>query len=134
MLNLLAGLMLLLMMVAGAWDAVTRRVPDLLSYSIVALGFVCGLLSDLPLPLWLGGGVAAFLLLGIPAMLGKGIGGADVKIGVGLGFFFGFPDVLGVLCLSFLLGLFVWLLRRRNPAIPLVPYMLFAGVVYGCGM
>lgn len=134
MLNLLAGLMLLLMMVAGAWDAVTRRVPDLLSYSIVALGFVCGLLSDLPLPLWLGGGVAAFLLLGIPAMLGKGIGGADVKIGVGLGFFFGFPDVLGVLCLSFLLGLFVWLLRRRNSEIPLVPYMLFAGVVYACGI
>ena len=129
-----AGLMLVLMMVAGAWDAVTRRVPDLLSYSIVALGFVCGLLSDLPLPLWLGGGVAAFLLLGIPAMLGKGIGGADVKIGVGLGFFFGFPDVLGVLCLSFLLGLFVWLLRRRNSEIPLVPYMLFAGVVYACGI
>ena len=129
-----AGLMLVLMMVAGAWDAVTRRVPDLLSYSIVALGFACGLLSDLPLPLWLGGGVAAFLLLGIPAMLGKGIGGADVKIGVGLGFFFGFPDVLGVLCLSFLLGLFVWLLRRRNSEIPLVPYMLFAGVVYACGI
>lgn len=129
-----AGLMLVLMMVAGAWDAVTRRVPDLLSYSIVALGFVCGLLSDLPLPLWIGGGVAAFLLLGIPAMLGKGIGGADVKIGVGLGFFFGFPDVLGVLCLSFLLGLFVWLLRRRNSEIPLVPYMLFAGVVYACGI
>ena len=129
-----AGLMLVLMMVAGAWDAVTRRVPDLLNYSIVALGFVCGLLSDLPLPLWLGGGVAAFLLLGIPAMLGKGIGGADVKIGVGLGFFFGFPDVLGVLCLSFLLGLFVWLLRRRNSEIPLVPYMLFAGVVYACGI
>ena len=129
-----AGLMLVLMMVAGAWDAVTRRVPDLLNYSIVALGFVCGLLSDLPLPLWLGGGVAAFLLLGIPAMLGKGIGGADVKIGVGLGFFFGFPDVLGVLCLSFLLGLFVYLLRRRNPTIPLVPYMLFAGVVYACGI
>ena len=129
-----AGLMLVLMMVAGAWDVVTRRVPDLLSYSIVALGFVCGLLSDLPLPLWIGGGVAAFLLLGIPAMLGKGIGGADVKIGVGLGFFFGFPDVLGVLCLSFLLGLFVWLLRRRNSEIPLVPYMLFAGVVYACGI
>lgn len=126
--------MLLLMMVAGAWDAVTRRVPDLLSYSIVALGFVCGLLSDLPWLLWIGGGVAAFLLLGIPAMLGKGIGGADVKIGVGLGFFFGFPDVLGVLCFSFLLGLFVWLLRRRNSEIPLVPYMLIAGVVYACGM
>lgn len=129
-----AGLMLVLMMVAGAWDAITRRVPDLLSYSIVALGFVCGLLSDLPLPLWLGGSVAAFLLLGIPSMLGKGIGGADVKIGVGLGFFFGFPDVLGVLSLSFLLGLFVWLLRRRNSEIPLVPYMLFAGVVYACGI
>ena len=126
--------MLLLMMVAGAWDAITRRVPDLISYSIVALGFVWGLLSDLPLPLWIGGGVAAFLLLGIPAILGKGIGGADVKIGVGLGFFFGFPDVLGVLLLSFLLGLFVWLLRRRNKTIPLVPYMLFAGVVYACGM
>ncbi|MBP3392690.1 MAG: prepilin peptidase [Clostridia bacterium] len=126
--------MLLLMMVAGAWDAITRRVPDLISYSIVALGFVCGLLSDIPWLLWIGGGVAAFLLLGIPAILGKGIGGADVKIGVGLGFFFGFPDVLGVLLLSFLLGLFVWLLRRQNSEIPLVPYMLIAGVVYACGM
>lgn len=126
--------MLLLMMVAGAWDAITRRVPDLISYSIVALGFVCGMLSDLPWLLWIGGGVAAFLLLGVPAILGKGMGGADVKIGVGLGFFFGFPDVLGVLLLSFLLGLFVWLLRRRNSEIPLVPYMLIAGVVYACGM
>lgn len=126
--------MLLLMMVAGAWDAITRRVPDLISYSIVALGFVCGMLSDLPWLLWVGGGVAAFMLLGVPAILGKGMGGADVKIGVGLGFFFGFPDVLGVLLLSFLLGLFVWLLRRRNSEIPLVPYMLFAGVVYACGM
>lgn len=134
MLNLLAGLMLLLMLIGGAWDIVTRRVPDLISYGVVSVGFVCGLLSDLPWLLWIGGGVAAFLLLGIPAISGKGMGGADVKIGVGLGFFFGFPEVLGVLCLSFLLGLFVWLFRRRNSTIPLVPYMLFAGVVYACGM
>ncbi|MBR5279702.1 MAG: prepilin peptidase [Clostridia bacterium] len=133
MLNLFAVMMLVLMMVAGAWDLVTRQVPDLISYSIVVVGFVYGCLA-LPWPLWLGGGVAAFLFLGIPAMLGKGMGGADVKIGVGLGFFFGFPEVLGVLCLSFVLCLIVWLFRRRNPTIPLVPYMLLAGVVYGCGI
>ena len=133
MLIWLEGLLLLLMMVAGAWDIVTRQVPDWISFSVVVLGFVCGGLR-LPWPLWLGGGLATFLILGLPAILGKGMGGADVKIGVGLGFFFGFPDVLGVLCLSFLLGLFVWLLRRRNSEIPLVPDMLFAGVVYACGI
>ena len=133
MLIWLAGLMLLLMILAGAWDVVTRQVPDWISFSVVLVGFAYGGLS-LPWPLWLGGGVAAFLFLGIPAMLGKGMGGADVKIGVGLGFFFGFPQVLGVLCLSFILGLFIWVLRRQNATIPLVPYMLLAGVVYGCGI
>lgn len=133
MLIWLAGLMLLLMILAGAWDICTRHVPDWISFGVVLVGFVYGGLS-LPWPLWLGGGVAAFLFLGIPAMLGKGMGGADVKIGVGLGFFFGFPQVLGVLCLSFILGLFIWVLRRQNATIPLVPYMLLAGVVYGCGI
>ncbi len=129
-----AVLMLILMILGGAWDLCTRHVPNWISLSVILVGFANGICSDLPWPLWIGGGVAVFLLLGIPAMLGKGVGGADVKIGVGLGFFFGFPDVLGVLCLSFLLGLFVWVLRRREPTIPLVPYMLFAGVVYACSM
>lgn len=129
-----AVLMLILMILGGAWDLCTRHVPNRISFSVILVGFANGICSDLPWLLWLGGGVAAFLLLGIPAILGKGMGGADVKIGVGLGFFFAFPDVLGVLLLSFLLGLFVWMLRRREPTIPLVPYMLLAGVVYACGI
>lgn len=133
MLNWLLGMMLLLMILAGAWDICTRHVPDLVNYSIILVGFVYGSLS-LPLSLWLVGGVTAFLLLGIPAMLGKSMGGADVKIGIGLGFFFGFPRILGVLMLAFILGLFVWVLRRKGKTIPLVPYMLLAGVMYACSM
>ncbi len=77
----------LLLLGGSVSDVRTRVVDNRISYSIMLLG-LCRMLLEGSVLYFLGG-VFAFLLMGMPALLGKGMGGADVKISVGLGLYFG---------------------------------------------
>lgn len=121
---------------AGAiTDVRFRRVPDMISYAVILLGGGFAILQNEVFWLHFTGGLCAFLFLGIPAFLGQGIGGADVKLSAGLGLFWGFPDILEVLLTSFLLGIVFWgaarcMGKRKDQTIPLVPFMGIAHIVF----
>lgn len=66
---------------------------------------------------------------------GRGMGGGDLKLGAALGIVFGWPDILAILALAFIIGSLFGLggiLRRKKTlksAMPFGPYLALASVI-----
>ncbi len=123
------SILVVLLLAGSVSDARIRVVDNRISYSVMLLGLCRMLLSGNLLYFF--GGVLAFLLLGTPALLGKGIGGADVKIAVGLGCYFGMLFIMRLLLWTFLLALctcfFLKFIKKKGiQTIPLIPFMFAA--------
>ncbi len=130
------GILGFLLLAGAVTDVRTRTVPNWVSCSVIALGGLMMILDFQAILGHLTGGLCAFLLLGVPAMLGKGIGGGDVKLALGLGLFWGFPDILTLLLSAFALSLLFWGVARLlgkmlHATIPLVPFLCAGHILFG---
>ena len=81
-----------------------------------------------------------FFWLIIVITRGRGMGGGDLKLGAALGVIFGWPDILALLALAFIIGSLFGLggiLRRKKTlksAMPFGPYLTLAsGIVFFFG-
>ncbi len=96
------------------------------------------------LPLW--GGIIMALVLGLAFLLlivltkGRGMGGGDLKLGILIGLFFGFPQALVSIMLAFFLGsifaiaLIIFGKKRFGQTIPFGPFLslgAFLTILYG---
>ncbi len=143
----------LLMIAAGAWDAMTMRIPNWLTGLVAALFFPLALASGMAVAqLGQHMAVGAVLLLVGYLLFSFGfIGGGDAKLMAAAGLWFGYPQVLPFLVYSALaggllavvIGLWfmirmhaeIWGLSRGPPleqAAPGVPYglALAAGALF----
>ena len=101
----------------------------------VAAG-ACGalLLSALreEIPCSLLGGALGFFLLLLPALLGREMGGGDIKLGGMIGLILGFPKILPALFLA-ALGACIWGSARRRRGeeslLPFAPFLCGAAVL-----
>jgi prepilin peptidase CpaA len=83
--------------VACAWDLRTRRIPNLLTFSTAAAGFVYHGVTGGPMAVGdsVSGWLAGLLMFLVPFALG-GIGGGDVKLMAALGAWVGPLDALWI--------------------------------------
>ncbi|HBV97066.1 MAG: peptidase A24 [Peptococcaceae bacterium BICA1-7] len=117
-------------------DFDTLLIPDRVLITAVALGAPA---------LWLTSkerlldGVAGFfgaglIMLAISLAARGGMGGGDVKLSAAIGFFIGWPDVLVVLFLSFMIGALAGAVllalgkKKRKDAVPFGPFLAMGGV------
>jgi Flp pilus assembly protein protease CpaA len=101
---------------AALWDCRTGKIPNPLNLLGALLGLTMVLaelrLGDRPEALLLGGVVAAGALLLL--YLSGGVGGGDVKMGIGFGLLSGYPDVVrhlffgGLAALILIVGRLAW--------------------------
>jgi len=130
----LHGAVLALLLWASAVDARERIIPDGAGLGVLAAAAASAALGGdpalFPGPPWLlAGGVLAFLLLSVLALLsGGGVGGGDVKMAAALGFFLGVPDVFWLLLTACLAGL-AWAVLRGEKRVPFAPFMAFGFLV-----
>lgn len=96
----------LLMIVAGAGDALSLRIPNLLTAGIALLFFPMAALTGMPISmLGLHAGAGIVLFFGGFAMFSLGLfGGGDAKLLAAAGLWFGWPQVLPFLVMSVLAG------------------------------
>ncbi len=102
------------LMVAALFDIKTREVPDILSYSFIALGFANGVVNSITqwsfLPILVSAiGFASMLLLSLLLFYTGQWGGGDSKLLMGIGtwlglWFVGFPIIGTFLINAILLG------------------------------
>ena len=130
-------ILVFLLLRGSVTDLRERVVDNRISYSILIVGLCRMLLEENVL--FLAGGIFAFVLMGIPALLGKGIGGADVKISIGIGLYTGLFGIMKILLAAFLLGIAMHFTKRifrktKNPSIPLILYLGVSYLLYIAGM
>lgn len=134
--HLVAVVFVAVLSAIGAWDARTMRAPNHLVFPAILVGLLMlALLGQREFVEGAAGGVAAFSVLLVLAVLGKGaMGYGDVKTAAVCGMAVGVGGVFAWLLASFLLGGLVALVvlatgfRGRRDYIALTPFLL-AGVV-----
>ena len=118
-------------------DLREMMIPDLVSYLLLALAIVYGLLAYGSWQVTIYGllvGVAPIALLVYPSR-GKWMGEGDVKLAAALGALVGYPVAIPFLILSFLLGGVygaIALLAQRvelKTAVPFAPFLIAGGIL-----
>ncbi len=119
----------LLLVIAGV-DLQTCTIPDPLVWLGLAGGLVFLPLGEMPWPAaLLGAGLGGGLLLLIAVLSRGGMGGGDVKVGLVMGLFLGWQEVLLALFLAVLAGAVAGLLlvllgrRGRRDPLPFAPFL-----------
>jgi leader peptidase (prepilin peptidase)/N-methyltransferase len=124
------------MVVVAAIDLEHRRILNVVTYPAIALALAAVFIPGrVPLAYLLGGllGGGALLLLALASPRAMGLG--DVKLGLFLGLFLGYPLILVALFLAFVIGgLFSLVLLalqrlRRGQAVAFGPYLALGGVI-----
>jgi len=126
-------------------DLNDRIIPNSLSYSLLIVGLLFGLLTKSFLSTLLGMGIGAGLFLGIH-LLGsfflkeESLGVGDIKLAAGIGAFLGWKAALLCFFLSFVLGgvisgiLLLAHLKGRRDRIPFAPFLVtgaFISIFFG---
>ncbi|HHV56657.1 MAG TPA: prepilin peptidase [Firmicutes bacterium] len=121
-----------LFIAASLIDLDTLVLPDAFTLGGAALAL---LLPPGPRPAYLLGALAGCALLLFIAWASRGgMGGGDVKLGLALGAFLGWPNVLPALFLAFFLGaaagigLILAKKKRRSDAVPFGPFLVAGGL------
>jgi leader peptidase (prepilin peptidase)/N-methyltransferase len=134
--TLLAATFVSWMVVVAAIDLEHRRILNVVTYPAIALALAAVFIPGrVPLAYLLGGllGGGALLLLALASPRAMGLG--DVKLGLFLGLFLGYPLILVALFLAFVIGgLFSLILLalqrlRRGQAVAFGPYLALGGVI-----
>lgn len=126
-----------LLAVLAVIDLEHHRIPN----SIVFPAIVLGALATPVTPgstvgqLALGGAIAFFVFLAVAVLIPKGMGMGDVKLAAFVGLILGYPEIVFLLLLAFILGgivaggLLVSRVRGRSDPIPFGPFLSLAGMV-----
>lgn len=122
---------------AALADIRKHEIPDPIHICIVLLGFIKLLIPGLSL-IGLADAVAGALIAGIPLLIvavkSNGLGGGDVKLASGCGFFLGLGSSCSALVFSLLLFLLFSVLYIRTKKLdwktplPFAPFYMIAGV------
>jgi prepilin signal peptidase PulO-like enzyme (type II secretory pathway) len=133
------NLVFLVLLLITLIDIRLQIIPDELTVALIALGLWITAASVEPLP-WashLGAafGAALFFAGLIAITRGKGMGVGDVKLGFALGVIFGWPAILLLLMLAFIIGAIVGVAliaaRSKNlkSAVPFGPFLAIAAAI-----
>lgn len=130
-------LYLSLLIVLSIIDLDYQRIPNQIIFPALAIAAVASPFTPHATlgQLWLGGAIAFGLLFLIAVLLPGGMGMGDVKLIAFIGLTLGFPRVVPILLLAFILGglvagfLLITKIRDRSDPVPFGPFLATAGVI-----
>lgn len=126
-----------LLITVAVIDLEHQRIPNSIVFPAIALGALASPLTPSSTigRLALGGAVGFFVFLAVAVLIPRGMGMGDVKLAAFVGLILGYPEIVLLLLLAFILGglvagtLLVSKLRGRSDPIPFGPFLSLAGVV-----
>lgn len=118
-------------------DLKNEFIPNKIIYPSILVSVLYSFLNPNPFNYILSG-LGAFLFFLVLSLItrGKGMGGGDIKLGLFLGLFLGFPSIVFSLYLAFLTGgivsiiLILWKKKRlKGDTIPFGPFLAILGII-----
>lgn len=136
--SVLAAVLLDLLLIIVVYDLREMEVPESVSWIALALAFLGRLIlspnsfGSIILGGLIGGGVIGLLVF---LSKGKWMGDGDIKIGLTIGFFLGFPVAVFGTFLAFILGAILGVIliglkiKKGKDQLPFTPFMLAAMII-----
>ncbi|MFP3855332.1 MAG: prepilin peptidase [Anaerolineales bacterium] len=135
-------LYLSLLMVLSLIDLEHQRIPNQIVFPALVIAALASPLTPAARlgELWLGGAAAFGTLFLIAIILPRGMGMGDVKLSAFIGLIVGFPAIVPIMLLAFILGgiaggfLLVTKIKGRSDPVPFGPFLSAAaavGLLYG---